>query len=66
MSPDFSELLPTFNAQNVEYLIVGAHALAVYGHVQATKDLDVWISRQDLIRNKKRPLDYRISRMLKS
>jgi hypothetical protein len=23
--------------------VVGAHALAVYGHVRATKDLDVWI-----------------------
>ena len=26
-----------------EYLVVGAHALAVHGHVRATKDLDVWI-----------------------
>jgi hypothetical protein len=43
MSPDFRELLLAFNAANVEYLLVGAHALAVYGHVRATKDLDVWI-----------------------
>ncbi|HGY90858.1 MAG TPA: hypothetical protein ENK43_06780, partial [Planctomycetes bacterium] len=27
----------------VDYLIVGAHALAVHGHVRATKDLDVWV-----------------------
>jgi hypothetical protein len=32
-----------FNAAEVEYLIVGAHALAAYGHVRATKDLDIWI-----------------------
>jgi hypothetical protein len=31
MNPDFSELLLTFNAHHVEYLLVGAHALAVYG-----------------------------------
>src|SRR6266516_8230241 len=43
MSPDFSELLRTFNEHGVEYLVVGAHALAVYGHVRATKDLDVWV-----------------------
>jgi hypothetical protein len=43
MNRDFSELLLAFNANKVEYLIVGAHALAAYGHVRATKDLDVWI-----------------------
>lgn len=43
MSPDFSELLREFNANKVEYLIVGAHALAAHGHVRATKDLDVWV-----------------------
>lgn len=43
MNPDFKELLLAFNAQDVEYLIVGAHALAAYGHVRATKDLDVWV-----------------------
>jgi hypothetical protein len=43
MNPDFRELLLAFNAQDVEYLVVGAHALAVYGHVRATKDLDIWV-----------------------
>ena len=43
MNPDFKELLLTFNAHNVEYLVVGAHALAVHGHVRATKALDVWV-----------------------
>ena len=43
MSPDFSDLLATFNAHGVEYLVVGAHALAAHGHVRATKDLDVWV-----------------------
>ena len=43
MNSDFRELLLAFNAQGVEYLVVGAHALAVYGHVRATKDLEVWV-----------------------
>jgi hypothetical protein len=43
MNPDLTDLLREFNAQAVEYLIVGAHALAAYGHVRATKDLDIWI-----------------------
>ncbi|HXI58929.1 MAG TPA: hypothetical protein VNO55_22835 [Polyangia bacterium] len=43
MNPDFSDLLATFNAHGVEYLVVGAHALAAHGHVRATKDLDVWV-----------------------
>ena len=43
MNSDFSEILLAFNAHHVEYLLVGAHALAVYGHVRATKDLDLWV-----------------------
>lgn len=42
MNPDFKELLLAFNAHNVEYLLVGAYALAAHGHVRATKHLDVW------------------------
>jgi hypothetical protein len=33
---DFRDLLAEFNVQGVEYLIVGAHALAAHGHVRAT------------------------------
>jgi hypothetical protein len=43
VNPDFQELLLAFNAQDVEYLIVGAHALAAHGYVRATKDLDLWV-----------------------
>jgi hypothetical protein len=40
---DFVDLLAAFNAQGVEYLVVGAHALAAHGHVRATKALDIWV-----------------------
>lgn len=43
MNRDFIELLAVFNARAVEYIVVGAHALAAHGHVRATKDLDVWV-----------------------
>lgn len=47
MYPDFKELLLAFNAHDVEYLIVGAHALAAHGHVRATKDLDLWVRPEE-------------------
>ncbi len=43
MNRDFRDLLAEFNAHNVEFLLVGAHALAAHGHVRATEDLDVWV-----------------------
>jgi hypothetical protein len=43
MSSDYKELLAEFNAHSVEFLIVGAHALAAHGHIRATEDLGVWV-----------------------
>jgi len=43
VNQDLIDLLRAFADQHVEYLVVGAHALAAHGHVRATKDLDVWI-----------------------
>ncbi len=43
LNSDLTDLLHEFNENRVEYLIVGAHALAAYGHVRATKYLDVWV-----------------------
>ena len=55
MSSDYRELLAEFNAHGVEFLVVGAHALAAHGYVRATKDLDVWIRPQ--IENAIRAID---------
>lgn len=43
MNADFRDLLCEFNAHGVEYLIVGAYALAAHGRVRATGDIDVWV-----------------------
>jgi hypothetical protein len=41
---DFKELLELFNAHSVEYLIVGAYALAIHGAPRTTGDLDLWVN----------------------
>jgi len=41
--PDFKELLGLFNEQGVEYIIVGAYALAYHGAPRFTGDLDLFV-----------------------
>jgi hypothetical protein len=43
MSPDFKEILSTFNEHEVRYLVVGAHAVMKYSEPRYTKDLDIWV-----------------------
>jgi hypothetical protein len=43
MNSDFAEILSALSAAGVEFLIVGAHALAAHGVPRATGDLDIWI-----------------------
>ena len=45
LNPDFRDMLSAFNAEGVEYLVVGAYAMASYGFPRATGDLDFWIRR---------------------
>lgn len=40
---DFSELLELLNANQVEYLIVGGFALALYGSPRFTGDIDILV-----------------------
>jgi hypothetical protein len=49
---DFKDLFAELNANGVEFLVVGAHALAAHGYVRATKDLDVWVrpDRENAVR----------------
>lgn len=41
--PDFKELLESFNAQKVEYVIVGGFALAHHGVMPTTKDISLYV-----------------------
>lgn len=43
MNPHFATILKLFREEDVEFLVIGAHALAAHGHVRATLDIDLWI-----------------------
>jgi len=43
MNRDFVEMLSALSEARVEYLLVGAHALAAYGIPRATGDIDIWV-----------------------
>lgn len=43
MIKDFRDLLAELVGTEARFLIVGAHALSVYGVPRATVDLDIWI-----------------------
>jgi hypothetical protein len=40
---DFEEFIAALNARGVEYIVVGAHAVAFHAKPRATKDLDVFV-----------------------
>lgn len=40
---DSLELIELLASGGVEFLVVGAHALAVNGYPRATQDLDIWV-----------------------
>lgn len=44
MPADFADLLAAFQIHGVRFLVVGAHAMASYGVIRATGDLDIWVA----------------------
>ncbi len=47
LNQDFKEILSAFSEEKVEFLVVGAYAMAFHGYVRATGDIDLWIRRSD-------------------
>jgi hypothetical protein len=43
VQPDFRDLLALFNARKVEYVVVGAYALAFHGAPRFTGDMDILV-----------------------
>lgn len=43
LAPDFNEFIASLNAHGVEFLIVGAYALAIHGAPRFTGDLEIFI-----------------------
>ena len=44
LNRDFVEILSAFNAERVEYRLIGGYALAVHGLPRATGDIDLWVN----------------------
>ena len=40
---DYREMLSALSAEDVEFILVGAYALAAHGFPRATLDMDVWV-----------------------
>jgi len=47
LNPDFRDMLSALCAEDVEFLLVGAYALAAHGYPRATGDMDIWIRCSD-------------------
>ena len=45
LNPDYKDILSAFNDADVDYLLVGAYALAAHGLPRATGDIDLWVRR---------------------
>ena len=43
LNADYRDMLSAFEHAGVDYLLVGAYALAAHGHPRATGDIDLWI-----------------------
>jgi hypothetical protein len=43
LNPDFRDILHEFCDAQVEFLLVGAYAMAAYGVPRATGDIDLWV-----------------------
>jgi len=49
---DFRDLLALFNAHKVDYIIVGAHALAYHGAPRYTGDMEFILNKRAIGRKK--------------
>lgn len=44
LNPDYRDILSAFVDEKVEFLLVGAYALAVHGLPRSTGDIDLWVN----------------------
>lgn len=44
MNPDYAEILSALFAENAEFIVVGAFALAAHGAPRTTGDIDLWVN----------------------
>ena len=61
-NPDFKDLFSALSDADVEFLVVGAHAVMVYTEPRYTKDLDIWIRPRYSVRATRWPSCYNMFR----
>lgn len=43
LNPDFRDILSCLRSEEVDFVVVGAYALAAHGFPRATGDIDIWV-----------------------
>ena len=43
LNPDFKDMLSCLGDEKVDFIVVGAYALAAHGFPRATGDIDIWV-----------------------
>ena len=43
LNKDYRDILRAFSDAGVDFLLVGAYALAAHGYPRATMDIDLWV-----------------------
>ena len=47
LNQDLKEFIELLNADQVRYLVVDGYAVALHGHPRYTKDIDIWLDRDE-------------------
>lgn len=42
LNDDYRDILQALNAEQAEFILVGAYTLAAHGYPRATMDIDIW------------------------
>ena len=42
---DYVDILEIFNRHQIDYLVVGAHAMGNFGYTRYTHDIDLWVKK---------------------
>ena len=43
LNKDYKDILQNLLEEKVEFIVVGAYAMAAHGYPRATGDLDIWV-----------------------
>lgn len=43
LNQDYKEMLHILQKHDVDYILVGAYALAAHGYPRSTLDIDIWV-----------------------